>query len=88
MDRVKTVLANPEDSLSARGDMPTLHPDPVQRLRRTIFTTKPDHQKVEAAKDGNNVSRYNRVESVAARNQNGRFVDLDCWPKPNDAAAA
>jgi hypothetical protein len=88
MDRMKTVLANPQNSLNSRADMPTLHPDPIQRLRRSIFTAKPDRWKVQEAKDGDYLSRYNRVDSVAAWKKNGRFVDLNCWPTPNDAAAA
>jgi hypothetical protein len=88
MDRVKTCLADPRGSLSARGDMPTLHPDPIQRLRRSIFNTTLDHRNGEAANDRKTLSKYNRVDSVTARNQNGRFVDLNCWPTPNDWAAA
>lgn len=90
MKRVEATFENHQIPSRVHVDIPKLHPNAIGRLRQAFLKSGDgairDSQDGQAAENRRRSSEYDHLESIAARDRNGRFCDLIHWPTPADAA--
>lgn len=90
MQRVESTFANAQNNLAERVDIPNLHHTAANGLRQAILRNASGGnlalKEDKAVRDKQSELKYNCLHSIAARNRDGRFCDLHCWPTPREAA--